>query len=327
MRGFRLLSAVLASGLAAVLAGAASAVADTWPSKPVRVLIGFAPGGPTDVIGRLMSEHLGKALGQPFVVEPRPGASGVVAGQILAAAPPDGHTLYVISSAIVATAKVLYADMTYDPATAFQPVTVLVRGPLILEVAATVPATTVAEFVAWAKANPGKLNHGSPGVGTQSHLIAELFRARLGFDSTHIPYRGVGAFAQGMMQREVHWAFDSANTALQLADGGHVRFLAVTTAARWPARPEVPTLAETGQADATLPSWFGLVVPAGTARMIVDRLHQEIVRAWALPENIARIRSLGFEPASPTPEETAAFIARERERWTAVIRANNIKPE
>jgi len=325
VRAARLLGAALVASV--LVAPFATATAQEWPTKPVRVLIGFAPGGPTDVTGRVMSDHLSRTLGQPFVVESRPGASGVIAGQILASAPPDGHTIYVISFAIVATAKAMYADMSYDPATAFAPVTLLVRGPLILSVSSALPVTNYAEFVTWAKANSGKINHGSPGIATQPHLMCEMFAALIGVHSAHIPYRGAGPFTQGMMQREVQWAFDSPNTALQLANGGHVRFLAVSTKERWAARPEVPTLAELGVQGAIAPSWFGLVAPAGTPKPIIDKLYQEVSKGWAINENANRLRALGFEPATTTPEETAKHFADERERWTAVVRKNNIKAE
>ena len=315
----------LAAGCAAFVP--AATFAQAYPTKPVKVLIGFAPGGPTDLVGRVMSDHLSKVLGQPFVVESKPGASGVVAGQALATAPADGHTLNLVSFGVVATAHAMFANMAYDPATAFAPITVLVRTPLILEVSTQTPVKTYAEFVAYAKANSGKLNHGSPGVGTQPHLVAELFRQRLGFDSQHVAYRGTGPFMQGMTQKELQWAIDVPSGANPLVKSGHVRLLAVALANRWPELPDVPTLAELGLPDTDWPSWYGLVAPAGTPKPILDKLASEIAKGWQEPENITRIRTIGFEPWTTTPEETTAFFAKERERWTKVVKDNNIKAE
>ncbi|MBM3486427.1 MAG: tripartite tricarboxylate transporter substrate binding protein [Alphaproteobacteria bacterium] len=319
--------ATLAPVAAAVALSPVAAVAQEWPTRPVRVLIGFAPGGPADVLARILSDYFGKTTGQPFVVESRPGAAGVLAGQILAATPPDGYTIHVMSFAIVGAAKAMHADMTYDPATAFAPITLLVRAPMVLEVSSAQPVTTFAEFATWARANTGKLNHGSPGVGTLPHLASELFKEMIGFESQHIPYRGSGPFAQGMMQKELQWSFDSANTAIQLLRGGHVRFLAVSTRERWAPIPDVPTLHELGMKDAVWPTWFGLVTVAGTPRAIIDRVRDGIAAAWKLPDYIARVHALGFEPAITTAEETAALFAEERERWTPVIRRHNIKAQ
>lgn len=318
--------AALAAVLLAVLASAPAA-AQAWPTKPVRILIGFASGGPADTIGRLMGDHLAKAFGQPFVVEPKPGAGGVVAGQILATAPPDGHTLYLVAFGIIAVAKAMYADMTYDPATDFQPVTVLVDSPLLLEIAAKHPVRSYAELIPFLKANTGKLNYGSPGIATYPHLVAELFAKRNGFASQHIPYRGSAPFTQGMAQGEIDWAFDSSSTALQLLRSGHVRILATSTAQRLAAFPDVPTLTELGVPDAIWPSWYALVTVAGTPRPIVDKLQAEIKRGWEVPENAQRLRNVGFEPTSKTPDETAAFFKKERETWTPIVKELGIKPQ
>jgi len=326
VRARRFLSAALAAAAAAALSVTAAS-AQTWPTKPVKVLIGFAAGGPTDLIGRIMAEHLSKALGQPFVIESRPGASGVIAGQATASAPADGYTLNLVSFGIIATAKAMFDNMSYDPATAFAPVTVLVRSPLLLEVPNRLPVKTYAEFVAYAKANSGKLNHASPGAGTQAHLATELFRAMIGFDSQHIAYRGNGPMSQGMMQGEPDWGFDTALTALQLVKGNHVRLLAVATESRWPEFPDVPTLKELGVSGAAWPNWFGLVAPAATPKPIVEKLAAEIAAGWKQQDNVSKLRTLGYEPWTMTPDETAKFFAAERERWTDVVKANNIKAQ
>jgi len=323
MRFARLLAAASLVLGAACLAPPASA----YPTKPVRVLIGFAPGGPTDTIARVMADHLSKTMGQPFVVEARPGAGGNIAGQILATAPPDGHTLYVNAFGMIAIAQVVYKDLPFDPATSFAPITVLVDAPMLLEVHTKHAPKTYPELVAFLKANTGKLNHGSPGVATFPHLAASVFAKRIGFDSQHIPYRGSAPFAQGMAQGEIDWSFDSANTALQLAQAGHVRILATTSRERWPSFPDVPTLTELGMKDAVWPTWFGLITVAGTPRDVIDKLHAEVKRGWQIPENAQRLRNVGFEPTWPTPDETAAFFKKERETWAPVAVELGIKAE
>jgi len=301
--------------------------AQEYPSKPVKVLIGFASGGPTDLIGRIMAEHLSKSMGQPFIVESKPGASGVVAGQALLASPADGYTIYVVSFGVIATAKAMMASMTYDPAVEFAPISMLVKSALIVEVSTKTPVKTWAEFLPWAKANSGKLNHGSPGVGTQPHLAAELLRQRFGFDSQHIAYRGTGPFMQGMTQKELEWAVDSPSGTLPLLKNGQVRALAVASETRWPDFPDVPTLTELGVADAVWPSWFGLVTRTGVPKPIIDKIAAEVAKGWKEPDNVARLRTIGYEAWATSPEETTKLFATDRERWTAVVKANNIKAE
>lgn len=306
---------------------APTAQAQDYPSRPVRILSGFPPGGATDLVGRLLADHLSHALGQPFVVENRTGASGIVAGQALIAAPADGHTLYVVNFSIMSTSRAMYPSMAYDPATAFVPITLLARAHMVLEVGAQVPAKSYADFLAYARANSGKLNHGSPGVGTLMHLCDQLFSQRVGFASEHVPYRGVAPFAQGLAKGEVQWGFDSSFSALQVQRAGQGRPIATATAQRLPAFPDVPTLAELGMADAVWSNWFGLVAAAGTPKPIVDRIAAEAAAGWKTPEVAERIRNAGFEPETMTPDETARFFAAERARWTAVVKANNLKAE
>jgi len=321
----RLLLAVLALAGGLAIAGAANAQA--YPTKPVRILNGFAAGGAQDLLGRIIADHLSKALGQPFIVEAKPGAGGIVAGQILIASPADGHTLYVVSPGIIATARAMNDNMTYDPATAFAPVTVLAEAPMIIQIAADIAMTTVKDFIAYGKANPTRLNHGSPGVGTVPHLAAELFRARLGFESVHIPFRGQGPFTQAILQREVQWGFGAPISALAALRGNNGRLIAVTSRTRWSAAPDVPTLAELGFEDSVWSVWNGLVAPAGTPTAIIDRLAGEIALAMKDPATITRIQNSGYEPWTLSPAETARFFEAERARWSAVAKANNIKAE
>ncbi|MGE0747137.1 MAG: Bug family tripartite tricarboxylate transporter substrate binding protein [Rhodospirillales bacterium] len=317
---------LIAAAAAAALVPAAAA-AQAWPTKPIRILLGFAPGGAQDLVGRLLADHLAKALGQPTVVESKAGAGGVVAGQILAAAPADGHTLYVVGFGIIATARAMLSSMTYDPATAFAPVTTLVTSPQILQVSGRKPVATYAEFVAFARANSGKLNHGSPGVGTQPHLLAELFKQRIGFESQHIVYRGQGPYINAMIQGEIEWGFGTSISTVQFQKGGHARSLAVTTPARWSSFPDVPTMGEAGMDDAVWANWIGLVAPAGTPGPILEKIAAEVAAGFRIPENAERLRGGGYEAWTLGPAETAKFFALERERWSAFVTANNIKSE
>lgn len=323
MRPVRL-AAVAAIALA-LAAGAAHA--QTYPNKPVKLINGFQPGGPTDVIGRILADHMSKAMGQQFIVEAKPGAGGNLAGEIVANSPPDGYTLYVAASGVLVSNHALYRNMSYDPATALAPISILVRIPMPFDVSTKIPVNTFADFVAYAKANPGKLNHGSPGIGTVPHLAAELFRKRVGFASEHVPYRGSAPFAQGMTQGEVQWAFDSPNTALQMVRNGSIRVLAITGARRNEVFPDVPTLEETGVKDTDWTSFFALMGPAKLRKDIVDKLYAEIARGWRDPEVAARLKNVGFTPAGVSPEESARLIARDRALWTKVVRDNNIKVE
>ncbi|HEX9464072.1 MAG TPA: tripartite tricarboxylate transporter substrate-binding protein [Alphaproteobacteria bacterium] len=319
-------AAALASALA--LSGGHGLAAETpaYPTKVVRVLTGYPPGGPTDLIGRVLTDHLSQALGQPFYVDGKPGLAGNIAGGILAGAPPDGYTLYIVGLGLVAVNADLYTNMSYDPAKAFAPITLLVNLPIVLETNAKVPVATYQDFVKYAKGGV-KLNHGSPGIGTLPHLAAELFKSKIGFDSDHVAYRGTGPFATAMMQGEIQWAYDVTNTAITLRQNGFVRLLAVTSPDRYPSFPDVPTVTELGIPELTSTTWFGLVAPAGTPRPIIDKLHDEIERGWKTPEVAARLRNSGLDPTTTTPEETTKIFAADRAKWGAVVRANHIKAE
>ena len=323
MRGIR---SGLAAGVA-LLVAAGAALAQAYPSKPVHVINGFQPGGPTDVIGRILADHLTKVLGQPFLVEGKPGAAGNIAGEYVANQPPDGYTLYLAAWSAVIVNKALYANLPYDPATQLTPITLLVRINMPLVVSTKLPVGGYDEFVRYAKANPGKLNHGSPGIGTLPHLAAELWRQRLGIASVHVPYRGSGPYAQGMAQGEVQWAFDSPNTALTLMKNGNVKAFAITGKSRDSSFPDVPTLEQLGMPDTDWNTYFALVGPGKLPHAIAARLYEEATRAWHDPEIAQRLTNVGFIPVTTTPEETARIFARDRAVWTKVVHDNNIKAE
>jgi tripartite-type tricarboxylate transporter receptor subunit TctC len=320
---------VVGGAVAALLVtlGAAGATAQPYPSKPVRILTGFPPGGPTELIGRVVADYLTKSLGQPFYIEGKPGAAGNVAGELLANAPPDGHTLYLAGMGVMAVNHALYPDMKFDTTTDFAPVTVLVTVPLVLEVSTKLPVNTYGEFVAYARQHGARLNFGSPGIGTLPHLAGELMKSRLGFQSTHVAYRGRGPVVQAIGQHELQWALDEPHTAGTLVKNGAVKVLAVAAKARTAHFPDVPTFAEAGLPDSDWTPWFGLVAPKRTPREIVDRLSAEVGRGFKLPENIERLRNAGYEPATTTPEGMTEMIVRERARWPEVVRVNQIKVE
>lgn len=313
---------VVIAGLGAIPAGHA----ETYPTHTVRVLTGYPPGGPTDLIGRVLTEYLTTKMGQPFYVEGKPGAAGNVAGAILANSPPDGSNLYIAGTGLLAVNHELYGNMSYDPAKAFAPITLLVRLPLVLEVNAKIPVSNYADFVKYVKSGV-KLAHGSPGIGTLPHLAGELLKQKLGFQSDHVAYRGTGPFATAIMQGEVQWSFDVTNTALTLSQGGFVKLLAVTSPARYPSFPDTPTVVELGIPDLIAQTWFALVAPAGTPRPIIDRLHDVISEGWKNPEVVGRLRNAGLDPEATTPEETAKIFAADRDKWGAVVRTAHITAE
>jgi tripartite-type tricarboxylate transporter receptor subunit TctC len=319
--------AVAAWTTAFIMLASAAASADGWPSRPVKMIIGYPPGGGTDLVGRLAADHLSKVFGQPFVVENKPGAAGNLAGEFVVNAPADGYTLSVVGQSIMTVNSILYKDLRFDPTNDFVPITLLVRLPVVLEVYKDTPAKTYAEFVDYVKKAGTSLNHGSPGIGTLPHLAGELFKQRIGFESVHVPYRGSPPFAQGMTQGELQWSFDVTNTALTLSQNKVVKLLAVSSAKRWPAFPDVPTFTELGVPNMEWSVWFGIVAPAKTPKPIIDKLSQETAKAWAVPENAQRLRNAGLEPFATTPEETAKIFKADRELWSKVVVENNIKAE
>jgi len=319
--------AAAACATAFIVLAPLAATADSWPSKPVKMIIGYPPGGGIDLVGRAAADHLSKVFGQPFVVESKPGASGNLAGDFVVNAPADGYTLNVVGMSVMTVNTVLYKGMRFDPAKDFTPVTLLAQLPVVLEVHKNTPVNTYAEFVDYAKKAGTSLNHGSPGLGTLPHLAAELFKQRIGFDSVHVPYRGSPPFAQGMAQGELQWSFDVANFALQMSRNGVVKLLAVSSPQRYAAFPDVPTFTELGVKDTEWSVWFGLVAKTGVPKEIVDKISAEIIKGWKIPENAARISNAGLDPVATTPEETARIFDADRERWNKVVRDNNIKAD
>ncbi|MET0632807.1 MAG: tripartite tricarboxylate transporter substrate binding protein [Xanthobacteraceae bacterium] len=311
----------LALGIACVALGAsASAAAADYPTRPVRLIVGFPAGGPTDILARLVGAQLGERLGQQFVVENKPGAGSNIATEAAINSAPDGHTILVCASANTINAT-LYKKLAFDFVRDTLPVAGLARVPNALLVHPSVPATTVPEFIAYAKANPGKINMASSGNGTTVHLAGEMFKAMAGVDLVHVPYRGSQPAVTSLVAGQTQVMFGDIPVSIGHIQAGTVRIVAVTTATRLDLLPAVPTIGE------TLPgyeanAWFGFVVPKGTPPDIVAKLNREINAALADPKIKARLAELGTTAIVATPAEFGAFIATEIERWAKAVKSS-----
>ena len=295
-----------------------------YPDHPVRIIVPFPPGGPADVLARIMADKLGPALGKPFVVENKAGAGGNIGMEQGARAAADGYTLTLAPVGNLTVAPALYAKLPYDPVKDFAPISVLASVPNVLIVHPSVPAKTVAELVALAKAKPGSLNYASPGNGSIPHLAAELFKRMAGVDIVHIPFNGVAPASNAILAGEVQIFFAQSSAALPQWRAGKVVALGVATPNRIAAAPDLPTIAEQGFPGFDATSWYALVAPAGTPLAVIDRLHAEIVRALAEPDVRERIAGLGAEPVGNSPAEFAAMQRAEAARWTRVAKEANI---
>jgi len=303
---------------------AASVLAQGYPDKPLKLVVPFPPGGPTDIVGRLVAPKLAEGIGQPVVVENRPGAGGTVGSTAVARAPADGYTL-LYGSTTLAIAPSLYRDLAYDPRTAFAPISLVSRGPIIAAVNAQLPAKTLKDFIALAKSSPGGINYGSAGSGTPPHLAAELFKTVAGVDLVHVPYKGGGPAVSDLAGGQVQVCFEGLPTLLPHIKSGKVRALAITGAKRDPALPEVPTFAEAGLPGYDANFWNGLVAPAGTPAEVIARLNSVLVQALATPEVHAALVRLGLEAAGTTPQQFGDFIAAEIDKWARVVKASGAK--
>jgi tripartite-type tricarboxylate transporter receptor subunit TctC len=314
----------------AVLAGisaAAPLAADEYPARPVRIVVPFAAGATNDIVARLFAQKLSDQTRRPFTVENKPGGSGIHGAESVAKAAPDGYTLLLGNTSLLAIQVSLYAKLPYDPVQDFAPVSVLAISPSVLIVHPSVPAATVAELVAYAKAHPGKLNYASPGSGTPFHLSAELFQAQTGTRFVHVPYKGAAPAIADLISGHVQLMFDNIPSALPQIRSGKVRAIVITGAARLPLLPEVPTLAEAGLPNAESVSWFAIVTPRGTPTAIIERLHAQIVQAERDPEVRQRLLDLGAEPVGNSPAEAAAHIRAEIAKWAKVVKESGAKPD
>lgn len=314
------------SALALACAVAGPAMAQAWPTRPVRLVVAFPPGGIVDTVARQLQAPLQAALGQPVIVDNRGGAGGTVAAAEVARAAPDGHTLLMVFDSY-ATYPLVYPKLSFDIAKDLLPVTQIASNPLVLVVNPKVAADDFKGFVALLKANPGKYNYASVGPGSSNHLTAELFKATTGTFVTHIPYRGGGPAQQDLLGGQVQMMFLSAVLAQPHVQAGKLRALAQTGARRADAYATVPTVAESGYKDFVVNSWVGLLAPAGTPRPVVERLQTEIRRIVTEPAFAARLQGQGLTGIGGTPEQFAAVIASERDKWGRLVRERNLDME
>jgi tripartite-type tricarboxylate transporter receptor subunit TctC len=304
-----------------------SSHAQTYPVKPIRFIIAQAPGGQNDVQARIIGQKLGEALGQPMVYDNRPGAGGRIGFELLAQTPPDGYTLASGSISTLAVIPMMPRKPRYDPLRDFASVTLVSTSPYVVTTHPSVPARTIRQFVALAKARPGAIAYASSGVATGIHLVTELFMMTAGITMVHVPYKGGAPAATDLIAGQVAVMFNNVITAVPHVKAGKLRALAVTTAARSPALPEAPTVAESGYPGYESNSWQGIVTRAGTPQAIVARLNSEAVRALQLPEVRNPIVSQGNDIATGPPEEFLAYILKEMEKWGKVIQAAGVKGE
>ncbi len=301
--------------------------AQTYPSKPIRFVVPYPAGGPLDTVARLLGQRVSEAVKQPVVVDNKPGAGGNIGADAVAKSPPDGYTILMGAVATHAINPTLYASMPYDAVRDFASITQVASTPNVLVVNPAVPATSVREFIAYAKANPGKLNFGSGSTGSAGHLAGELFKAMAGIEMTHVPYKGAAPAMNDLIGGQIQLMFDNLASSLGQVRAGRVRALAVTTARRSALAPELPTIAESGLPDFDISTWFGVFAPAGTPREVLDRLQAEFTRALSIPEVRDRMLSLGAEPVGNRPEEFAAYIRAESDKYARVIRASGAKAD
>ncbi|HEY5608533.1 MAG TPA: tripartite tricarboxylate transporter substrate binding protein [Alphaproteobacteria bacterium] len=312
---------------AAVIVGCAvtpTAWAQSYPDRPVRVIVPYAPGGPTDIIARLVSLKLSEQAGKQFYIENIPGGGGNIGMSRAAQATPDGYTVLFVAPPYVVNPS-LYAKVPFDHKN-FDPITLAVNSAIVLTVHPSVPATTVKELIALIKANPGKYSYASPGIGTPPHLLGELFRMSLQLDVVHVPFNSGGLAIGSAVAGHTPISFGSTAPAVPHIDAGKLRALAVTSTSRTQALPQVPTMVEAGYPEIVGGAWFGVVVPAGTPREIAAWLNREIGKVLALPDVKDRAQALGFEPVGNSPEEFAAVIKADGAKWAKVIKGAGIQP-
>jgi tripartite-type tricarboxylate transporter receptor subunit TctC len=311
--------------LAAVLS-ASAAVAQTYPARPVKIIVPFAAGGPADIYARVVGEKLQAALGQSFVIEDRPGGGAIVGTDAVAKSPPDGYTLLMMSNTHTVNES-LFSEKPYQLMRDLVPVAPVNYSDLVMVVHPSVPASTLAEFIALAKAKPGEMNFGSGGSGTSNHLGGELFNNVAGVKLVHVPYKGVNLAMNDVLAGNIQLVLIGIPAAAPNIKSGKLRALAVLARTRAAALPEVPTAAEAGLPDFDVTTWYGVLAPAGTPRAIVTRLNGELVRIMHAPDLKERLATLATDPVTSTPEEFAAYIKQEMARWAEIVRRTGIKAE
>jgi tripartite-type tricarboxylate transporter receptor subunit TctC len=318
-----------ALGCVCLVTTAATAYAQAqanYPARPVRMILPSSPGGPTDIVGRIVAQGLSDVLGQQVVTDNRAGAGGSIGAEIVARAVPDGYTVMISHSGPLAIEPLLHAKPAYDPERDFAPISLVASSPYLLLVNPSVAAKSVKDLVALAKAQPGKLNFASGGPGTGIHMAGELFNYAAGVQITHVPYKGAGPGMTALMSGEVDMMFNGVSSALPQVRSGKLRALAAAGAKRTPLLPDLPTIAESGLSFDTS-GWYGFVAPRGTPAPIVNKLHADVVKALALPAIRERLAGAGIEGIGSTPAQYAAFQREELAKWRKVIKAARIKVE
>ena len=309
------------------LLAATPALAQTWPSRPIRYVVPFAAGaGVLDIMARIVAQHLSEKVDQQVVVDNKPGAGGIVGAEIVAKAAPDGYTMLMANTALV-VAPYLYARMTFDPFVDLVPVTMVNSAPLMLVVHPSLPAGSVAEFLSYARANPGKLNYGSGGVGTTPFLAAELLKSMTGIDAVHVPYKGGAPALADLVAGQIAFMIENVPGTLPMVKDGKLRALAITSNKRSPLVPELPTMAEAGVPDYEMVGWNGVFLPKGTPGEIGDRLHAALAAVLRSKPVEQQMAALGAEAVGNRQATFAAFVNSESARWGAIIRERGIKPE
>src|SRR5262245_34488849 len=311
---------------AAALLFAASAVAQQFPTRPIRFVMAYPPGGSSDVLARPIANEMTKGLGQPVLLEYKPGAGSTIGADFTAKSPPDGHTIVLLLTAHAVNAT-LMPKLPYDTIKDFAPVTLAAVAPLVVEVNAQSPIRTLRDLIDAAKAGKGKLNYASAGPGNTSHPAVELFKMTVGVDLTHVPYKGSGPAITAILAREVDLMFDSIGSSLPQIQAGKFRAIAVTSATRAAVLPNVPTVQESGVPDFDVSVWYGVFAPAGTPQPIVQKLNAEIIRAMNAPEVKERIEASGYQVVGSTPAALDAHVKNEITRWARVIKTANVTVE
>jgi tripartite-type tricarboxylate transporter receptor subunit TctC len=312
--------------VAVVLACSTACWSQQYPARVVRLVVPSSPGGGSDIIGRILAQKLGEALGQQVVIDNRPGASGVIGMDIVAKAPPDGYTL-VLTQASLAINPSMFKKLPYDTMRDFAPISILMVAPFVLTVHPSVPAKTVKELIALAKAKPGRLVIGSAGLGTSPHLAGELFKMMAGVDMPQVLFKGSGPGLISLLSGEISVLFPSTIGVIAYTKAGKLRALGVTSPGRVQAMPEVPSIAEAALPGYEAVQWYGVLTRSGTPRPIIDRLNHEMNRVMRAPEMKERLNAEGAEAAGNTPEEFATLIQTETDKWAKVIKQAGIKPE
>ena len=310
--------------LAAMPAAWAQNGAADYPNRPIKMIVGYAPGGGTDIMARLIGQQISGSVGQTVVVENRPGAGQNIANSLVARSAPDGYSLLLSSSAMAVNVS-LYPKLDYDPVKSFAPVAVFAQSPNVLVVPAALNINTVAEFVDYAKKHPGKVNFSSSGAGSTQHLAAEMFKQTVGIEATHVPYKGSGPSILAVQSGDVHYTFINIPSVTPMLNGGKIKVLAITSARRSPVLPDVPTMAEAGVKGMEVSAWYGVFAPAGTPRDAVAKLTASINKAVDNKEFRAQLEQAGAEPIRESSEYFAKFLADDITRWRKVIQESSTK--